>query len=264
MDAVITAGGIPQPDELLYPYTQGKPKALVDICGKPMVQWVVDALAGSKDVENVVLIGLLADSGVTCSKPLYFIPNQDGMIMNIVAGIKKVLEINPNAKQVLLASSDIPGITPEMVDWEIETTQQTDVDMYYNIIKKEVVEARFPGSRRTFTRLKGMKVCSGDMNVVRTSVLSANPEVWERLVAARKNPLKQAAIIGYDTLLLAALGIITVDKALDMATKRLHMSGRVVICPYAEVGMDVDKPVQLEMMRTDLAKQAAMPRQAGA
>jgi NDP-sugar pyrophosphorylase family protein len=42
MDAVITAGGVPQPDELLYPYTL-KPKALLEIDGKPMVQWVLDA-----------------------------------------------------------------------------------------------------------------------------------------------------------------------------------------------------------------------------
>jgi len=253
MDAVVTAGGIPQPGEPLYPFTQGKPKALLDICGKPMVQWVLEALGASKSVDNVLLIGLNEDSGVTCARPLTFIPNQDSMITNIIAGIKRVLQINPAAKRVLLVSSDIPGITPEMVDWEVETTLQSDVDLCYNLIKKEVVEARYPGSRRTYTRLKGMQVCSGDMNVLKTSVLSANPEIWERLVAARKNPLKQAAILGYDTLILALLGMITVDKALEMATKRLHMSGRAVICPYAEVGMDVDKPVQLEMMRIDLA-----------
>ena len=253
MDAVVTAGGIPQPGEPLYPFTQGKPKALLDICGKPMVQWVLEALGASKSVDNVLLIGLNEDSRVTCARPLTFIPNQDSMITNIIAGIKRVLQINPAAKRVLLVSSDIPGITPEMVDWEVETTLQSDVDLCYNLIKKEVVERRYPGSRRTYTRLKGMQVCSGDMNVLKTSVLSANPEIWERLVAARKNPLKQAAILGYDTLILALLGMITVDKALEMATKRLHMSGRAVFCPYAEVGMDVDKPVQLEMMRIDLA-----------
>ena len=58
MDVLVTAGGIPQPDEQLYPYTQGKPKALLDICGKPMVQWVLDALSDATQVEKVVIIGL--------------------------------------------------------------------------------------------------------------------------------------------------------------------------------------------------------------
>jgi hypothetical protein len=141
------------------------------------------------------------------------------------------------------------------VDWEVDTCLKTDVDLCYNIIKREVIEARYPGSKRTFTRLKGMQVCSGDMNVVHTSVVSANPEIWEKLVAARKNPIKQAAIIGFDVLLLALLGLITVDQTVQKATARLHMTGAAIMCPYAEVGMDVDKPVQLEIMRADLAKQ---------
>jgi hypothetical protein len=177
------------------------------------------------------------------------------MIENIIGGINKVLEIHPSATHVLLVSSDIPAITPEMVDWEVDTCLKTDVDLCYNIIKREVVEARYPGSKRTFTRLKGMQVCSGDMNVVHTSVVSANPEIWEKLVAARKNPIKQAAIIGFDVLLLALLGLITVDQTVQKATARLHMTGAAIMCPYAEVGMDVDKPVQLEIMRADLAKQ---------
>jgi GTP:adenosylcobinamide-phosphate guanylyltransferase len=256
MDAVVTAGGIPRPDEPLYPYTQGKSKAMLDINGKPMVQWVLDALGGSRQIDNVVLIGLTEESGLTCSKPLSFIPNQLSMIENVITGITKVLEIHPSATHVLLASSDIPAITSEMVDWEIETTVQRDVDLCYTLIKKEVMEARYPGSKRTFTRLKGMRVCSGDMNVLHTSVVSANPEVWEKLVAVRKNPIRQAAIIGFDVFILALLGMITVDQALEKAAKRLHMTGAAIMCPYAEVGMDVDKPVQLDLMRANLGKRA--------
>lgn len=253
MDAVVTAGGIPQPDELLYPFTQGEPKAMLDIGGKPMVQWVLDALSGAKQVENVVLIGLTAKSGVTCSKPLAYLPNQGGMIANIVMGIKKVLKINPASSRVLLVSSDIPGITAEIVDWEVDTTLQTDVDLCYNLVKREVMEARYPGSRRTYTKLKDIEVCGGDMNVVHTSVVNANQEIWEKLIASRKNPIKQAAIMGIDTLLLVLLRMISLDDAVQRVTARLHMTGKAIICPYAEIGMDVDKPNQLEMVRADLA-----------
>jgi NDP-sugar pyrophosphorylase family protein len=137
MDAVVTAGGIPKADELLYPYTQGKPKAMLDIGGKPMVQWVLDALGGARQVENVVLIGLTEESGVTSSKPITFIPNRISMIENILGGIHKVMEINPSATRVLLVSSDIPGITPEMVDWEVTTTLETDVDLCYNVVASD-------------------------------------------------------------------------------------------------------------------------------
>jgi NDP-sugar pyrophosphorylase family protein len=253
VDAVVIAGGIPQPDELLYPYTQGKPKAMLIIHGKPMVQWVLDALNGAKLVENIVLIGLTEASGLRCAKPLTYIPNQMSMIKNILGGINKVLEINPSTTRVLLVSSDIPAITPEMVDWEVETTLLTDVDLCYNVVKKEVIEARYPGSKRTFTKLKDMEVCGGDMNVVRSSVVSANQEIWERLIATRKNPIKQAGIIGFDTLLLLLLRQISLDDAVRKVVARLHMTGKAIICPYAEIAMDVDKPNQLELLRADIA-----------
>ena len=253
MDAVVMAGGIPQPDELLYPYTLGKPKAMLDILGKPMVQWVLDALSGAQRVENVVLIGLTEDSGVTCTKPLTFLPNKISMIENILGGIKKIMEISPSATRLLLVSSDIPGITSEMVDWEVEATLGSDVDLCYNVVKREVMEARYPGSRRTFTKLKGMDVCGGDLNVLHTSVALMNTDIWEKLIASRKNPIKQAAIMGFDTLLLMLLRLITLDEAVKKVTARLHMTGRAIVCPYAEIAMDVDKPNQLEMIRVDLA-----------
>jgi len=46
----------------------------------------------------------------------------------------------------------------------------------------------------------------------------------------------------------------TVEEAVRRVAKRLGVTGRAIICPYAEVGMDVDKPHQLELMRKDLAK----------
>jgi GTP:adenosylcobinamide-phosphate guanylyltransferase len=254
VDVVVTAGGIPQPDELLYPYTLGKPKAMLDMQGKPMIQWVLDALSEARLVENVVLIGLTPDSGVTCSKPLTFIPNRVSMIENILGGIHKVMEINPAATRVMLVSSDIPGISSAMVDWEVEATLKSDVDLCYNVVKREVMETRYPGSRRTFTRLKDMDVCGGDMNVVSTSVASTNVEIWKKLIATRKNPIKQAAILGFDTLLLVLLRAITLDEAVRKVTTRLHLTGRAIVCPYAEIAMDVDKPNQLELMRADLAR----------
>jgi hypothetical protein len=43
-----------------------------------------------------------------------------------------------------------------------------------------------------------------------------------------------------------------------MICNRLKLRGRALVCPYSEIGMDVDKPFQLDMLRTDLAKQGAL------
>ncbi len=253
MHAIITAGGIPQPGEPLYPYTQGSCKALLDICGKPMIQWVVDAICSAQKVEKIIIVGLSPEDSIQGDKVVAYLPNQGTMLQNLRAGMLKILEIDPQARHTLVASSDIPAITPEMIDWEIETTSRTDLDAYYTIIRKEVMEKRFPNSRRTYTRLKDMQVCGGDLNVIRTMTASGNDQLWERILAARKSAFKQASLIGYDTLLLLLLRRIDLQHAVERVTRRLNLTAQALLSPYAEIGMDVDKPHQLEVMRTDLA-----------
>ena len=256
MDAIVTAGGIPLPEEPLYPATLGESKAMVDVAGKPMVQWVLDALSNARTVDNVIIVGLTDKMGLECSKKMYFVSNQGKMVQNLQAGARKVKEVTPSAKHALMVSSDIPGITGEMVDWVVNTDMQTDLDVYYHVIKREVMEARYPGCKRTWTRLKGMEVCGGDMNVGGLRLLlGEETDIWDKITDARKSPLKQAALVGYDTAFLLLTGRLTLEKAETNIMKRLNITGKAIVCPYAEIGMDVDKLFQLELMREDLKKQ---------
>jgi GTP:adenosylcobinamide-phosphate guanylyltransferase len=254
MDAIVTAGGIPEPEDLLYEYTQGGSKAMLDMAGKPMIQWVLDALCESKTIERVVIVGLEPGSNVTCPKSLAFIPNQGSMVDNIRKGVSKVLELNPGAEFALMVSSDIPGINGEMVDWSVNTALETDDDAYYSVVTRELMESRFPGSKRSYIRFKDVEVCGADMNMIRTSIATGRDEFWNKLVAARKNAFKQAALIGYDTLFLLLLRQLTINGVVKKASARLGLKGRAIISPYAEIAMDVDKPYQLELLRKDLAR----------
>src|SRR5512147_1540095 len=107
MDAVVMAGGIPNAEDPLYVFLKGDAKALVDVAGKPMIQWVLDALGGAKRVDNVILVGLSAKTPLTCAKPLYYVSNQGRMLANIVVGVNKALELNKKNQYVLIVSSDI-------------------------------------------------------------------------------------------------------------------------------------------------------------
>ncbi|MBE0410293.1 MAG: nucleotidyltransferase family protein [Anaerolineales bacterium] len=254
MDAILTAGGIPKPGEPLYELTQGGPKALLEIAGKPMAQWVLDALSESKNVDTVVVVGVDQDSGLSCDKTLVFTPDRGAMLANIRAGVEKVLELNQNANHVLAVSSDIPAIRGEMVDWLANLVQESDHDIYYCVVTRQVMEARFPESKRSYIRLKDLELCGGDMNAIRARTVVAREDVWERILEARKSAPKQAAMLGYDTLLLLLLRKLDLESSVTRVSKRLNIAGRALLCPYAEVGMDIDKPHQLEILRRDLSQ----------
>ena len=266
MDAIVTAGGIPQPGDPLYIYSNGDSKALIDVAGKPMAQWVLDALGEAKEVDNVIVIGLTRKSGLTCKKPLYYISNQGRMLANIVAGIHQSLELNKNSEYVLVVSSDIPAIKGGMVDWLVQTAMQTRDDIYYGVCPREVMESRFPTSRRTYTKLKDMEVCGADMNIAHVRMATEHLDVWEKLIGSRKSPLASAAVIGFDTLFQLFTRQFTLQGLAERASQRIGIKGRVIVWNQAEPCMDVDKPHQLEIMREFLTqekkKEAAAKRKA--
>ncbi len=255
MDAIVTAGGIPQPGDPLYAYSNGDSKALIDVAGKPMIQWVLDALGDSKEVDNVIIIGLTSKSGLTCKKPLHYLSNQGRMLANIVAGTSKSVELNKKTEYVLLVSSDIPALKPEMVDYLAQTSMQTRDDIYYGVCPRDVMETRYPASHRTYTKLKDMQVCGADINVIHVSMTTDHLETWEKLIGNRKSPLASAAVIGWDTLFLLFTRQITLQGLVEKASARIGIKGRIIIWDKAEPCMDVDKPHQLEIMREDLALQ---------
>jgi GTP:adenosylcobinamide-phosphate guanylyltransferase len=255
MDAIVTAGGIPQPEDPLYKYSHGDSKALIDVAGKPMVQWVLDALSDAKNVENVIVIGLSPKSGVTCKKPLHFVSNQGRMLANIVAGVNKALELDKKNEYVLIVSSDIPTLKPEMIDWLIDTCLETRDDVYYGVCNREVMEKRFPESRRTYTKLKGIELCGADINITHVRMATEHLDMWETLIGSRKSPLRQASTIGLDTFFQVLTRSITLDELVEKVCRRLGITGRAIRWEHAEPCMDVDKPHQLELVRADLAKQ---------
>ncbi|MGH2626601.1 MAG: NTP transferase domain-containing protein, partial [Anaerolineales bacterium] len=157
-----------------------------------------------------------------------------------------------------ILGGDIPALTPEIVAWRVRSADPA-ADLDYIAIERRHMEARFPGARRTYVRLRGLELCGGDINVARID-LATDDEAWNRLLAARKSIWRQTALIGWGTLIRLLLGRLTLEDGAAQVSRRLHLRGRAHLCPYAEAGMDVDKPHQLELLRRDLAA----PREAAA
>jgi molybdopterin-guanine dinucleotide biosynthesis protein A len=257
LDVVLPAGGSSRPDDPLYPLTRGGPKALLPLHGRPMAQWVLDALAGSPGVGRVIIIGLAPEHGLTCGdKSIDYLPSAGGLLDNVRAGLRRAQVLNPAARHVVLASADIPAVRSEHVDWLLAACAGSDRDFYYCVIERGLMERRYPESRRTYTHLKDRVVCGGDMNVVATRLAAGDNPLWEQIAVARKSVFRQAALIGYGTLLRLALRRIDLAAAERIVSVRLGLRGRALICPYPEMGMDVDKPFQHDILARDLAGRA--------
>ena len=257
--AVVTAGFSPKEGDLLAEYTQGKSKALIPIAGKPMIAHVVDALAGSRHVEHIIVVALDPDAEVQFAAPVEYVPDAGSMLGNIEAGVAYTLERCPNLDAVLLSGSDVPTITPAIVDVFIEECLRTDHDLYYSIIERSVMEARFPESRRSYVRLSDGDFAGGDIMLFRRGMNLGHQELWQRLSGARKNALRQVAMFGLWPLVKLVTRRLSLAEAERRACKALDVRGHAILFPYAEVGMDVDKPFQLEIARAELEARTSSP-----
>ena len=257
MYAIITAGGNPQPEDPLYSYSKGDSKALIDIAGKPMIQWVLDALNEAREVEDIIMVGLSSKSGLVSKKPIHYISNQGRMLANIVAGVDKAIELDPQTEYVLVVSSDIPALKGNMVDWLVTTCMETRNDLYYGVCPRDVMETRFPGSKRSYTRLKDLEVCGADINITHVRMATEHLDLWEQLIGNRKSSIRQASLVGLSTFWKVITHSATLDELVEHVCNRLGIDGRAIVWEHAEPCMDVDKPHQLELLRADMEKQQA-------
>jgi molybdopterin-guanine dinucleotide biosynthesis protein A len=259
LNSVIIAGGVPKQGDLLYEYTQGKPKALIDIAGKPMLQWMVDAFTRAQHLGKMVIVGLKPEDDISSPDILTYVPDQGSLLGNIIAGIDRMVELIPQTEYILTSTADIPTITPEIVDTFIShwntVRQQTPADIYYHIVPRVLMETRFPGANRSYLHVIEGDFAGADMHILAPSVAHTHYDLWLNLLNDRKNALKQAARLGGDfflKLFTHRLGIADVERRIP---ERLGLRVKAIPVAHAELGMDVDKPFQLEICREDLLQQ---------
>lgn len=254
MDAILLAGGVPDPESPLYSYTQGKPKAALQIGSKLMIQWVLDALEDSPSIEGIAVVGGEQLQGDLKSTKIFaHLPAGSDILVNFQRGADAVLTRNPSAKMVAVVSSDIPLVTSPGVEWVVNSSQQTDKDLYYCVIEQGRMEERFPESARSYVKLKDMNVCGGDLSVINLDLYQSGQDFWRKIFQARKSAFRQAALVGFDILILLLLRQLTLDDTVKKVTKRLGISGQGLVCPYPGIGMDIDKPHQLELALKELS-----------
>lgn len=225
-------------------------EALIDIGGKPMVQYVIDGLQQSKEVKRIVIVappGQL-EPHVT-GRNLEFVPSAGHIIDNVVSAARTL----PQDEQILIATSDIPLINGEIIDGLIDLCRQRPADLYYPIVEKSVGEKKYPVVRRTYVNLREGTFTGGNLFLINPEIVERTAPKARRFLDYRKNPVKMLTLLGL-TFALRYLVFKNLNlKELEQKVSQMwDLKGAVVICPWPEVGIDVDKPSDLQLARAVL------------
>lgn len=248
--AVVMAGGSRGADELLQ-QLGAEAKSLIKIRDREMVRYVVDALIGSGRVERLVIVGLQPDTIpglVPVGFPAEFVEDQGDMIANAVAGLSRLID----QERVLVSSADIPLLTGEVVQQFLDECARSGADVCYPVVERSVMEARFPGSGRSYRPLRDGHFAGGDLCLVNPRVALTNLEMAAQLASARKSAWKIVRLFGPKIILKFLTRRLTIADAERKGDEVFHCRCKAIICRYPEIGMDVDKLHQFHMVEETL------------
>lgn len=248
-DAIILAGHSGQPNALTQ--GTGEPrKALLPIRGRPMVSYVLSALLATGCLRRLVLVGLSRDEipQLEASVEITFLPNGPNVVDNALRAIAAL----GTDEQILFCGTDLPLLSAEAVLDFIRRAEESGADICYPIVSRDVMEARFPGSGRSYRPMAEGPFAGGDVSLMSPEVIRRNAPFFLQMTASRKNAPRLAAMLGLGFILRYLTHRLRISDVERRVGEILGCTCRAIISPYAEIAMDVDKPQHLEVARRAL------------
>lgn len=245
VDALVIAGGYNS--DKLQKCSEVAKEALIPIGDKVMVEYVVEALEHTPGINKIAVVGPNELQNIFAHKDKLIIAEEGkSAIDSVING----LELLKPQGRLLILTADIPLINPTAISGFLEACQDTSVDIYYPIVPKEANEAKYPGIKRTYVTIKDGTYTGGNAFLVNPNIVHKCAEKGKRLVKLRKSPLALSSLIGWRFILKLVTRRLTLQEAEEKFSNLLGVKGRAVISPYPEIGIDVDKPSDLQLVKS--------------
>lgn len=249
VDALVLAGGegaIIDPTVAI--------KGLVPIAGRPMIEWVVDAMRAAETIAEIaVVVPTDHDLGEWAEKVDHLVISDASFMDNAIAG----MAVFANDRHVLGATGDLPALTPEAIDDYVRASLEAGADVSYPLVREEDMEAQFPGSQRTYVKIAGGPVTGGNMMVLSPELVKRNREIGQRLFETRKSPVAMARVIGVPFIFKYVTGRLRVDDVERKMEQLLGGRCAAVYTTHASIGADVDKPIDVVVAERVLYQRAS-------
>lgn len=246
-DAIILAGGQSSSElKKIAPYEN---EALIIIGNYPMIYYVYKALRSSPLIRRVAISGPVEalKNIFRGEKEIYFAPAGEDAVDSFQNAVELLKKEGGITEKILIMPTDIPFITREAIEDFLRRSEETGADFCYPITEKKVNEAKFPGVKRTYVTLKDGTFTGGNLFMLRISIIDKVLDMAEKLVARRKNPVAMARLFGFSLILAYFTGRLSIEAVEKRFNQVMGIKAKAIISSYAEVGVDVDKPSDLEL-----------------
>jgi CTP:molybdopterin cytidylyltransferase MocA len=226
-------------------------KALLEVAGLPMLVRVVRTLSALPRVEGIFVSAqgpeLLSAHPELSRLQAEGVLHHRSSAESPAASVQEAVAAGLSNGPLLVTTADHPLLSPAMVEHFCREAERSRAHVVAAVVPESVVRARFPAVRRTFIPLRGEAVTGANLFWFASAEGAAAARFWRRTEAVRKQPWRLAALLGPGAWLRFAARRLDLEEATRLVSERVGLPIAAVRMPFAECGLDVDRPDDLAL-----------------
>jgi CTP:molybdopterin cytidylyltransferase MocA len=233
-------------------------KAHVRVGGEAMLSQVARTLLACPSIARIVVVAqqpeilFTGDCAWLAQEPRVTTAVSHSGIATSIAGIAgSDLARWP----VLVTTADHPLLSVDMVEAAITGAKGADVGV--GVVARRVLLAAYPGNKRTWLNFADDGFTGANLFALTGEPARKALMAWSEVERDRKKAIKLIWHFGPWLAFRALTRTITLAGAMRAAGRKLGFMAVPVVLPWAEAGIDVDKPSDHALAETILMKRGA-------
>ncbi len=255
---IILAGGKRKDWPQQYTCTM---KAHLPIAGKPMLDWVIEAFHKSNIFKNIIVVGTKQLDNLNSMQYIKKrLAQGSSLLQNLVHAVLYIkffiYKMAKSHQGYVISFCDAPLLTPRIIKNTLHNIDQSEADIVMHYVEKStLIKAGLPSKDRSYMTIGGKEYTGTNIYYIRKSslLLKCLPYIG-RIRKVRKEPNKILELLGCTGKTFPEIEIIL--------SSLLKAKVRIFTSPHPEMGIDVDKPQDYELINQLLAPNIPMPKKA--
>lgn len=248
-DAVILAGGR---SAWLQQECGTDIRCLAEINNKRILDYLTEALRESGRIRRIMLA---APENAVAPEQLPEGVEMCSAAEDMPSTAKKAAEALQSTEKLLFVCDDIPLLSGAAInDFLDQCEQYPEKQVFYPIIPQQVCQGNFSEGKRTYVKLADGIFTGGNMMVIDAAIIPKGLAKAREIYSKRKKPLELCGWLGWSFILKFLLRRLDTAAAEQRTTQLLELPSKVIVTEYAEVGMDVDKADDWQLVKKYLTQ----------